>query len=156
VDPRFPRQPPRPLSVERPKPPPSDATDREFAIWCANLAAQCVHNWGAAQSWLEMLSAQIRELDARVGGVEEREPLPEMRDKAASIHDIEEVVGRVVGEGRKVNSERVREITTETITRKGYDELSRDERERKKFYLSVVLLVIAAVLGVIGGRLLPH
>lgn len=177
---RPPRPHPRSLSVEKPKPLPPNASDREFALWCANLAAQCVHNWNMAQSWFEMFSAQLKERDevfsefsARIDQIERRLPplgdeipphttsrdLHEMREKAASIHDIEEVLERVVekNEGRgNVNSERVREITETVVTKRGYDELSLSARERKQFYLAVVLAVIAAVLGAIGGRVWPH
>jgi hypothetical protein len=150
-----PRPNPRPLSVERPKPPPPNATDREFAIWCANLAAQCVHNWGAAQSWLEMLSAQIKSLEERVSGHERQTSMHDIEETASRL---ERVVDRVEGSGQHVplNSERVREITETVVTKKGYDDLSLAQRERKQFYLSVLLAVIAAGLGVLGGRLLPH
>jgi hypothetical protein len=133
-----------------------------MALWCANLAAQCVHNWGVAQSWLEMLSAQIKELDDRFIDLEQRVG---GHERETSIHDIEEtasrlerVVDKVENSGQHVplNSERVREITETVVTRKGYDELSLAQKERKQFYLSVALAVIAAVLGVLGGRLLPH
>ncbi len=150
--------PPRSLSVDKPKPLATNASDREVALWCANLAAQCAHNWNVAQSWFEMFSAQLKELRERV---ETRDEIPAHREKMASVHDIEEMAERiehVVESGNRgaLNSERVREITETVVTRKGYDELSLAQKERKQFYLSVVLAVIAAGLGVLGGRLWPH
>lgn len=168
---RPPRPNPRPLSTAKPAALPTNASEREVALWCANLAAQCAHNWNVAQSWFEMFSAQQKDVIERVERIEQRFPideipvhvasrdLHEMRERAASIHDIEEVMERVVekSEGRNVNSERVREITETVVTRKGYDELSQAQRDRRAFYLSVFLVVLAAALGILGGRVsAPH
>jgi hypothetical protein len=150
-EPRPPRPHPRPLSLEKPKPLPANASDREFALWCANLAAQCAHNWNVAQSWFELLSAQIKEIRDRR---EEDVPAHVAPAREASIHDIEEVVERVVS--GNLNSERVREITTETITRKGYDDLSEAQKERRQFYRAVLLAVITLAIGATVGRFLPH
>jgi hypothetical protein len=146
------------MSLDKPKLLSESASPKETAIWCANLLAQCVHNWNVAQSWFEMLSAQLKDIEQRV---EARNETPAHREKLASVHDLEEVAERiehVVESGNRgaLNSERVREITETVVTKRGFDDLSQSAKDRKQFYLSVLLAVIAAVLGVIGGRLLPH